>query len=377
MRVLIIACTDINTDPRVQRQIKALAGHDIKTCGSSNADYDFYKLPPPSITRKLKRFLWLITGQFESFYWDDYKQELRIKLNENRYDAIIANDIYTLPLATKVQLYGTGRPKVYFDAHEYHPKEWSSLKWKLLYKRYVTYLCKEYIPKADSFSTVSRGLAREYKKLTGTKPDIVTNAAMYQNLSPAVVGSPTIELVHHGNAIPERRIEDMIKMMEYLNNHILYLMLVPYDMTYYKKLQKIKHLNNVVFLPPCKPEEICGVLNDFDIGVYILPPSNFNNINAMPNKIFDFIQARLALAVSPNPEMARMVKHYDLGVVAENYTPRAMAKAIGSLKKEDIISFKNSSHRAAKELSAESNYEIIQNLVSPNPHITLNQFASR
>lgn len=362
MQILIIACTDIKTDPRVQRQIKALAGHIITACGSSNGDYDFYKIPAPSITRKLKRFFWLITGQFEKFYWDDYKKELRIKLNENRYDAIVANDIYTLPLATKIQLYGAGRPKVYFDAHEYHPKEWSDLKWKLLYKTYATYLCKKYIPKADSFSTVSRGLAKEYKKLTGTSPEIVTNAAMYQNLSPSIVRSPAIKLIHHGNAIPERKIEDMIKMMEYLDNHILYLMLVPYDVKYYKKLQKIRHRNNVVFLPPCSPEEICRVLNDYDIGVYILPPSNFNNIHAMPNKIFDFIQARLTIAVSPNPEMARMVRQYDLGVVAENYTPKAMVKAIRSLKKEDIISFKNSSHRAAKELSAESNYEIIQGL---------------
>lgn len=365
MKILIIACTDIKTDPRVQRQIKALQGHEIITCGGVNADYDFYKAPPPSLYRKLKRFFWLMSGQFEKFYWTENLNVVLSKLYDRYWDAIIANDIDTLPLALAIrEVKGMNRMycKVYFDAHEYHPKEWASLKWKLLYKKYKSYLCKKYIPQANSFSTVSLSIANEYKKFTGRKPEVVTNATEYRDLKPLVVKSP-VTLIHHGASVPERKIEQMIHMMDYLDNHVLYLMLTDFDTDYLYFLQDFRS-DKVRFLPPVSPENVCRVLNDFDIGVYILPPSNFNNINALPNKIFDFIQARLALAVSPNPEMARLVRQYDLGVVAENYTPKAMAKAIGELKKEDIISYKNCSHMAAKELSAEKNYEIIRRLIN-------------
>lgn len=362
MKILIIACTDIKTDPRVQRQIKALQGHEIKTCGSANADYDFYKTPSPDLYRKLKRFFWLMTGEFEKFYWDDYKKHLTFLLWESGAEAVIANDIDTLPIAIKIRTRGFITAKVYFDAHEYHPKEWNSLKWKLLYKKYKSYLCKKYIPLADSFSTVSLSIADEYKKFTGKKPEVVTNATEYQNLSPSEVSSP-IKLIHHGAAIPERKIESMVHMMDYLDNHVLYLMLTPVDENYLHFLQDFRS-DKVRFIPPVPLKDICTALNQFDIGVFILSPVNFNYRNALPNKIFEFVQARLTLAVSPNPEMAQVVRQYDLGVVAENYTPKAMAKAIGQLKKEDIISYKNSSHHAAKELSAEKNYEIIRRLLN-------------
>lgn len=362
MKILIIACTDIKTDPRVQRQIKALQGHEIITCGSANADYDFYKTPSPSLYRKLKRFFWLMSGEFEKFYWDDYKKDLTFLLWESGAEAIIANDIDTLPIAIKIRTRGFVTAKIYFDAHEYHPKEWNSLKWKLLYKKYKSYLCKKYIPLADSFSTVSPSIADEYKRFTGKKPEVVTNAAEYQDLKPSEVSSP-IKLIHHGAAVSERKIERMISMMDYLDNHVLFLMLTPVDEKYLYFLQDFRS-DKVRLIPPVPPSEVCKTLNKFDIGVYILPPSNFNNIHALPNKIFDFVQARLTLAVSPNPEIARIVRQYDVGVVAENYTPKAMAKAIGLLKKEDIISYKNSSPWAAKELSAEKNYEIIRKLVS-------------
>lgn len=359
MKVLIIACTDIKTDPRVQRQIKALQGHEIITCGSANADYDFYKTPAPSLKRKLKRFFWLITGQFEKLYWDEYKKDLASVLRWTKPNVIISNDIDTLPVAVKA---GASGSQIYFDAHEYHPKEWSDLKWKLLYKKYKIYLCKKYIPKVSSFSTVSVSIANEYKSFIGRKPEVVTNAAEYQDLKPSEVSSP-IKLIHHGAAVSERKIERMISMMDYLDNHVLFLMLTPVDEKYLYFLQDFRS-DKVRFIPPVPPSEVCKTLNKFDIGVYILPPSNFNNIHALPNKIFDFVQARLTLAVSPNPEIARIVRQYDVGVVAENYTPKAMAKAIGLLKKEDIISYKNSSPWAAKELSAEKNYEIIRKLVS-------------
>ena len=54
--------------------------------------------------------------------------------------------------------------------------------------------------------------------------------------------------------------------------------------------------------------ELPRMANDYDVGLYLLPPTNFNQRYALPNKFFEFIQGRLAIAIGPSPEMAKLVE---------------------------------------------------------------------
>ncbi|MGC3948657.1 MAG: hypothetical protein QM762_29850 [Chryseolinea sp.] len=105
-------------------------------------------------------------------------------------------------------------------------------------------------------------------------------------------------------------------------------------------------------------------VNSYDIGVFLLPPINFNYENTLPNKLFDFIQGRLGVAIGPTPEMAEIVNQYKNGVVANDFTPIALADKLAPLTATDIISFKNRSAIAARELNAEKNAAIILRLVN-------------
>ena len=363
-KVLILSYGNLASDSRIQRQIAALApDFTIEVCARGGITgipfHQIYKKPRPSLVRKIKRFTWLFTGKFESFYWDDYKKNLTANLSQKNYDSIIANDIQTLPLALKI---AGNRSKVYFDAHEYHPGEWSSLKWKLLYQSYINYLCKTYIVKANSFSTVNESIAVEYQKFSGVKPVVVSNAGEYRHLSPSSSQMP-IKLIHHGAAIRERRIEEMVEIMEHLPHHfILYLMLTPLDQKYLDELKR-KSNDKVKFIAPVAPDKICDEINKFDIGIFLLPPFNFNYQYALPNKIFEFVQARLAVVTTPNPEMKNMVDKYDLGKTSAGYSPKSMAEAIIEIA-EKIPYFKSQSDKYASELSAENNYRLIREMVS-------------
>jgi len=77
---------------------------------------------------------------------------------------------------------------------------------------------------------------------------------------------------------------------------------------------------------------------------------NFNY--ALPNKFFEFIQARLALVISPNLAMAQIVQQYGCGVVSADYSPHRMAAAINALDVSAIDACKQASHNAAQELHA-------------------------
>jgi len=100
--------------------------------------------------------------------------------------------------------------------------------------------------------------------------------------------------------------------------------------------------------------EICEATNQYDIGLFLLPPVNLNYRFALPNKLFEFIQARLAVAIGPSPEMARVVRAHKVGVVSESFDPASMADSLNSLTREDLIRFKQASHRSADQLCFEA-----------------------
>ena len=104
-------------------------------------------------------------------------------------------------------------------------------------------------------------------------------------------------------------------------------------------------------------------IRNYDMGIFLLPPVNFNYQNTLPNKLFDFIQARLGIAIGPTPEMAEIVRQYDIGVVGDNFTAQSLAKKLNQLTAIQIAGFKNNTAKAAKELNAETNAVKINKLV--------------
>jgi chemotaxis methyl-accepting protein methylase len=62
-------------------------------------------------------------------------------------------------------------------------------------------------------------------------------------------------------------------------------------------------------------------------------------------------------------EMASYVREWDLEIVAEDFSPSCMAKALSGLTNERIMHYKLSAHAHAKELSAEPNIRKFQGMV--------------
>ena len=167
-------------------------------------------------------------------------------------------------------------------------------------------------------------------------------------------------------ASKERGIEKMIEIMEYLDSRFtLDLMLVKTaDEEYYKNLEiQVSQVKNTRIIPIVPFEEIIPFTSQYDIGFYILQPTNFNGYNALPNKFFEFIQARLAIAIGPSPEMAKLVQQYNLGIISKDFTPKSMAESLNKLTKEEILQYKENSNKAAKILNAQNEGEKLLKIV--------------
>jgi hypothetical protein len=369
--ILILSFSDLGRDPRVYRQIIFLEGrYGLTAAGFGSPKVDGVHFVPierekKAFHQKILRSLRLKWKQFENYYWAS-RMVLNVlnSLKGNRFDLIIANDLDTLPLA--LYLSKEHKAMVLLDAHEYTPRQWDD-RWmfRFFLKDYWDYICRRYLPQVDDMITVSTGIAKEYEKNYGILPHIITNAPFYQDLQPSPVKNEHIRIVHHGGVNPSRRIENMIYLMDFLDERFtLDLILMPNNPKYFSKLQNLALSRpRIQFLPPVPMREIPRKTNQYDIGLFLLWPEAFNYRMALPNKLFEFIQARLAVAIWPSPEMARLVKECNCGVVSEDFSLKSTASILNSLTHRDIWKYKQKAHVAAKIMNAESNQRNFLNIV--------------
>ncbi|HYF66861.1 MAG TPA: glycosyltransferase [Ohtaekwangia sp.] len=373
--ILVLVFSNLKHDARVTRQIRWLKkNHSVTVMcfdGDPDPQVNLIKINQTKLTPLRKLFLGvaLILRQFTWAYniFHSYRPVEKI-LHQQTFDIIIANDIDTLPLAFRLKK----QTKIIFDAHEYAPRHFENNKiWKIFFQPFYLYLCKTYIPRVDSMTTVGKGLANEYEKNFGITPIIITNATRYHDIEPKRLKGDTIRLIHHGIANKSRRLELMIEMMAYLDDRFtLDLILLtsdyasPQTRVYIDALkQKASENPKINILPPVKSDYVVSTINHYDIGVFLLPPINFNYENTLPNKLFDFIQARLGIAIGPSVEMAAIVKHYNIGVVASDFSPQSLAKSLNQLSTQDMDQFKINTIRAANELNAENNEAVFNTLL--------------
>jgi len=368
--LLIIAFSNLATDPRVNRQIRFLRDtYRVIAVGLAHPEVEGVEFIP---VMKIKKgppnplaFLQILFHRYDHWYWQQkHVIDAFNKLSNVHADLILANDLQTLPLALKV----AKGAKVILDAHEYAPRQYEDvLSWRLLFQDYSTYLCRKYISQVHGMTTVCQTIADAYEKETGIKPVVLTSAPDFEDLRPRLLDERerVIRLIHHGVAGRSRRIENMIKAMDDLDGRFeLSLMLVESDPSYLRYLKRIAQRNpRIRFLPPVPMRTLPTYLNQFDIGVFPIEPTNFNYRYTLPNKLFEFIQARLAIAIGPSPEMARIIREYDLGVISEDFSPETFARSLSTLDAEKINYYKLRAHRIARMMSAERNKEILLDLV--------------
>ena len=93
--------------------------------------------------------------------------------------------------------------------------------------------------------------------------------------------------------------------------------------------------------------------------MFLWEPVTFNLKHCMPNKLFEFIQGRLAVAIGPSPDMAKFLIDNEIGIIAESFEPEALAEKLNKLTAESITEMKNRSHELAYKWNAERNHKVL------------------
>lgn len=369
-RVLVVSVSPLGCDARVDRQLRALrtAGHEVVSAGfgTPRAPVDRHVelrrllLSRPALARRLARTQALrLARRWDSAYWSDPEHRAWADAAAQvRPDVVLANDVWAMPPALR-----TGAPIV-LDLHEHSPSERAATRWwRRLMQPYVQGLSDALVPQAQVVTTVSPGVASAYEHDTGIRPEVVTNAPPLAPLEPSPVEHP-VRLVHWGVAEPQRRLGDTLALMEHLGDgYALDLVLVGHPREQARLRAQARRDPRIRILEPKPMDELVAFGNAYDVGVFLLPTTQVNHRFALPNKFFEFVQARLAVALGPAPEMAPLAREHGFGIIAERYDPAALAARIAALSRDELAARKAAAHRAAQVLNAEANAERIVSAV--------------
>lgn len=380
--ILCISLSPIRGDARVLRQIGLLREiGDVVTVGFGprpDGVMDHLEVPPglPTLPQTVSGVIRLALRRFSAVELTAPAVAWALQaLRGRRFDLVVANEARVLALADAV----AGGAPVWADMHEWAPEERTHiLSWRLLVAPFMTYLCARYLPSAALVTTVGASIAGLYRSAFGVDAHLMRNAGPYRELSVSTTPPDRVRLVHSGAAIHGRRLELMIEAMALLDDRFtLDLYLVPGgdNGAYLEELRTLAASDTrIAFHEPVAPDALPATLNDYDVGVFWIPPTHTNARLTLPNKFFDYIQARLLVAVGPSPEMEPLIAEHGLGVVSTGFSPDECARSLAALTRDDIAKAKEAADAASSVLSFEHEGDRIRPLVlalleepTPNP----------
>lgn len=371
-RILIISYTRTEQEPRIIKQIAEFRrrGHHITTAGYGPAPEgvdEHVELDPAVGATGLGRIpgifsLLLLIRQYRAYAALEPRDVAAYAaLKGGRWDVVVAHDAQTLHLASRL----APTHGVLADMHEYAPKQsLPSLRWNLLDQPYFTWLVRRYAANAAAVTTVSQGIVDEYKREFGFEPSLVINATPFQDLQVQPVGTP-LRLVHSGGVSPQRRLDIMIQgVRDSSADVILDLYLVTDETPLMADLRSLAAGDaRIRFREPVPYRELVSALNEYDVGLSIFPPTTFNLAWCLPNKFFDFVQARLGVIVGPSPEMKRFVEEYGIGLVLPDFESTSLASALDALTPEQVSAWKQAANLHVRDLSGEEQGKVWGDLV--------------
>lgn len=376
--VCIISLTPVTDEPRVLRQSKALAdaGWTVIVAGFRGR-----QAPPPhwryievehvyearrlieNVKLDWKRRLSPYSGKFaEDFYWSQAGYDgifEHIATIENvRCDLAIAHDYFTAPIAAKLAALSGGVYSV--DCHEFSFEQYMhDPKWIKRERPWVHAMEKRFLPGASVVTTVCDGIADALRTTyqLPKRPTVVRSTAFYHDLPYRPVGEK-IQVLYHGIVSPMRGLEQTIESVKLWNPEYQFIIRGPGPDDYIESLHTLAKQHGVTdrvrIDPPVPFNEMVPRANEADIGFFVQPDISRQKRFTLPNKFFEYVQARLALCVADLPEMARLVKEYDLGVLVPTITPESIAQQINSLTRDKVNMYKQASMKAAQTLSWQS-----------------------
>jgi len=368
-RIALLCIAPLQHDSRVLRHAKLLAevGYEVRIFAQAPLP-----APPPTsvsvlpgpgsdtrvrlgmVLRQAPASLLPISA--DALYWASATRlAARRELLSFKPNLVIANDWRALPIAHAAKQ--ACKARVIYDSHEFATEEFAdSWRWRLLARQHVVRIEERYIREADAIVTVSDGIADALAARYGlARPTVISNTPAWQETAFRPTGSP-VTVLYHGAIVPRRGLETLIESVTLWPADFRLVIRGPAQGGFDQHLRTLASGlgERVTFAPAVPPDQVVPSAAQADIGIFLLSNSTTHARFAMPNKIFEYIQAGLMVISSDLPEIRAVLDRADCGLALEKDTPRAIAAQLAALTPEIVDRCKHASLASARSFNFEA-----------------------
>ena len=226
------------------------------------------------------------------------------------------------------------------------------------------------VPKTDALITVNDSLANEFKRCDQVKekPLVLFNVPSYIALSNEdrtllrrKIGADKEDLLvlFLGGFDKNRGLENLVKSLDYLDRRfkLVFLGYGPLRNLLIKASEHSQYRGRVFVLDAVSPADVPKWASGADIGVAPIQNASWSYFHSSPNKIFECLMAGLPVACSDFPEMRKIVKENDVGLMFDPEDPGDIARALEELV-SDESRFKEMRKNALKVAKQKYNWEV-------------------
>ncbi|MEY4804333.1 MAG: hypothetical protein RL331_852 [Bacteroidota bacterium] len=324
--------SDLATDNRVHRSCTVLEelGFQIYLLGRQKRNSP--EMPPRSYrVRRLQ-----LRYEKGAFFYAELNIRLFLILLFKKYDFLFANDLDTLPaayLASRLK-----RKPLLYDSHELFTEVPELVSRPSIQKIWMT-LEKMMLPRMGQMMTVNQSIANIFENKYGIKCSVVRNVPMRldhiaaHSKSFLGLSDTQIMLIIQGSGLNvERGIEEAVLAMTQIPRAVLFLVgdgdVIP---SIQKLVAQLQLQDQVRFIGRVPYNELLRYTAAADLGLALDKPLSLNYALALPNKVFDYIQAGTPIVASSLVEIETLIHKYNCGVVLPEVTPQMIAEKINAL----------------------------------------------
>ena len=331
-RVYMTVSSDLATDNRVHRSCTVLEtlGFQVHLIGRQKKNSP--QMPERSYSvRRIKLYF-----EKGAFFYANLNLRLFFILLINKHDFIFANDLDTLPAAFLVSR--IKRIPILYDSHELFT-EVPELTNRPSIQKIWSAIERLILPRLKEMCTVNQSIAAIFEEKYQLEVSVVRNVpqklASITALSKSELGLSSNQkmLIIQGSGLNvQRGIEEAVLAMATISNAILFLVGDGDVIPDIKKLVTSHSLEDKVrFVSRLPYPELMRYTAAADLGLALDKPLSLNYQLALPNKVFDYIQAQTPIVSSRLVEVERLIQKHDCGEIIDMVSSEAIATCINAL----------------------------------------------
>lgn len=290
---------------------------------------------------------------------------------QEQFDLVVANDLPALKAG--YMLAKERNVPLIYDAHENYTEQCT------LPKKYALLLEEieaQILPEVDFWIVPNELLGEQIiekcqKKynVTVKEPLVIQNAVKhweeYLNYQHSDlfreklgIGREKKILLFQGGFLGKRNLENLVKAMKYVKNENVVLVMLGFG-TYVEVLKNIARKLNVeskvYFMEAVSQDELLKYTCSADVGIIPYPAVDKNTYYCSPNKLYEFIQARLPILANDLPFLRKVIIGEQIGIVQDFSNPKFIANAIDLFFEDEskLQHFKEKLNDAARRINWE------------------------